>query len=326
MSRDERNTTVKIGIIGAGLAGAIAARQLTDAGHTVCVLEKSGGTGGRLSTRRSDVGSFDHGAQYLSAKSAPFQSFLDAMVQAGAAARWMPDGKDRPRSWYRGLPGMSGLVKPLLDGVDVRNRQMVNLIDVHNSAGSAVSVATAEGATFDFDCLLVCCPTPQASVLVGALDGAFAPLADVQYAPCWTAMITFDDAISSVPDVVRGDHASPLGWLTRESAKRGEDGGDRFTMQAGMEWSVTNLERDKQDVATEMAAFLTTHFDVNASPSNAMAHRWRYAAVTQSVGRPFLTGCNHHIVVAGDGLLGGRAEAAFDSGSAAAGFLIAQNA
>lgn len=312
---------MKIGIIGAGLAGATAARRLSDAGHSVCVLEKSGGTGGRLSTRRSDVGLFDHGAQYLSAKGSAFQVLLDEMVAAGAAERWSPKGQDRPQQWYRGAPGMSGLVKPMLDGIDVRNRQTVNAVETQ---GKTVAVTTAEGESHQFDRLIVCCPTPQARVLVGALDDAFAALDDVTYAPCWTAMLAFEEKVSAAPDVLRGAHDQPLGWLTRENAKRGARGYDCFTMQAGMDWSATHLERDKEDVAREMAAHFATKFDTNVACVSAVAHRWRYAAVTQSAGTPFISGCDHHILVAGDGLLGGRAEAAFDSGRAAAEFLCAQ--
>ncbi|MGB7433564.1 MAG: FAD-dependent oxidoreductase [Ahrensia sp.] len=312
---------MNIGIIGAGLAGATAARHLSDAGHAVCVLEKSGGTGGRLSTRRSDVGLFDHGAQYLSAKGEAFEAFLSEMEKAGAAARWSPQGQDRPQPWYRGMPGMSGLVKPLLAGIDVRNRQTANAVQLGENG---VSVSTQEGETFAFDRLLVCCPTPQAKALVGALDHCFDALDTVVYAPCWTAMLAFERTVQSAPDVLRGDHEKPLGWLTRESAKRGADGYDCFTMQAGMAWSAEHLERDKDDIAAEMAGFFCDYFKTDIACVSAAAHRWRYAAVTQSVGTPFLSGCNHHIIVAGDGLLGGRAEAAFDSGLAAAEFLCAQ--
>ena len=43
-----------IGIIGAGIAGLTAGRQLARHGHEVIVLEKSRGYGGRLSTRYSE--------------------------------------------------------------------------------------------------------------------------------------------------------------------------------------------------------------------------------------------------------------------------------
>ncbi len=52
-------------IIGAGVSGLIAARTLQASGVRVKVLDKGRGVGGRLATRRSGVGVFDHGAQFF---------------------------------------------------------------------------------------------------------------------------------------------------------------------------------------------------------------------------------------------------------------------
>ncbi|MCU0764322.1 MAG: FAD-dependent oxidoreductase, partial [Hydrogenophaga sp.] len=54
-----------IAVIGGGMAGVVCARTLVQAGHRVTLLEKSRGFGGRMSTRRTEFGSFDHGAQYF---------------------------------------------------------------------------------------------------------------------------------------------------------------------------------------------------------------------------------------------------------------------
>ena len=58
--------TLHIAIIGAGMAGITAARTLVQAGHRVQVFEKSRGAAGRMSTRETVFGTFDHGTQYLS--------------------------------------------------------------------------------------------------------------------------------------------------------------------------------------------------------------------------------------------------------------------
>ena len=53
-----------IAVIGAGMAGITAARTLVQAGFKVSVFEKSHGPGGRMATRSTPYGSFDHGVQY----------------------------------------------------------------------------------------------------------------------------------------------------------------------------------------------------------------------------------------------------------------------
>eukprot|EP01031_Cornospumella_fuschlensis_P052994 gene52994-64738_t len=68
--------TLNIAIIGAGIAGITAARTLAQAGHHVHVFEKSRGAGGRMSTRLSNFGTFDHGAQYFTVRDARFAQAL----------------------------------------------------------------------------------------------------------------------------------------------------------------------------------------------------------------------------------------------------------
>jgi glycine/D-amino acid oxidase-like deaminating enzyme len=75
-----------IAIIGAGLAGIAAGRTLAAAGHSVVLFEKSRGLGGRVATRRTGAGAFDHGAPLLHALPE------DVVPAAGAAAAAWRDG------------------------------------------------------------------------------------------------------------------------------------------------------------------------------------------------------------------------------------------
>ena len=61
-------TSKHIAIVGAGMAGIACARTLVQAGHRVTVFDKSQGLGGRMSTRGSAFGTFDHGAQYFTVR------------------------------------------------------------------------------------------------------------------------------------------------------------------------------------------------------------------------------------------------------------------
>ena len=57
-----------VAIIGAGMAGITAARTLLQAGLRVSVFEKSQGAGGRMATRETAYGGFDHGVQYFTVR------------------------------------------------------------------------------------------------------------------------------------------------------------------------------------------------------------------------------------------------------------------
>lgn len=60
--------TTDVLIIGAGLAGLSAANELKRAGHNVLIIDKGRGIGGRLAGRRIGDASFDHGAQFFTAR------------------------------------------------------------------------------------------------------------------------------------------------------------------------------------------------------------------------------------------------------------------
>ena len=302
-----------VAIIGAGLAGAFCARTLADAGRRVCVFEKSGGTGGRLSTRRSAAGEFDHGAQYLTARGAAMGALLSRLADAGAIARWVPKGKDRPGDWHVGLPGMSGAVKPLLAGLDVRLRMPVEALRLVGDG--RVEIVTGDGARHGFDRVVVTAPAPQAHALTGALNARFDALGGIAYAPCWAAMVAFDQTLPDLPDLLRGADDAPLALVARNGSKPGRTG-ETFVVHAGGAWSARNLERAAGPVLEEMIAALSDRAKGLPAPVHAVAHRWRYARVDAPLGAPFIESACGRVAVCGDGMLGGRAEAAVDSADA----------
>ena len=73
---------MKIAILGCGIAGLSAARELRRNGVDVKLFDKSRGVGGRMSTRYAGVWEFDHGAQFFTAQNADFKSEIDAAVRA----------------------------------------------------------------------------------------------------------------------------------------------------------------------------------------------------------------------------------------------------
>ncbi|MFN3688971.1 NAD(P)-binding protein [Salinarimonas sp.] len=118
---DDRHETAQdaarsVAIVGAGLSGIVAARDLAAVGFRVRVFEKSRGVGGRMATRRGDAGAFDHGAQYMRATGADFAREVAALEAQGVLARWQIEG-----GVYVGMPGMSAPVKRLAEGLAREN-------------------------------------------------------------------------------------------------------------------------------------------------------------------------------------------------------------
>lgn len=300
----------KIGIVGAGIAGVTAARNLNAAGNAVTLFEKSRGVGGRLSTRRTTFGSFDHGAQYVSAKGEPFRQVIDALSKSGAVSLWSPDGQDRTADWHVGTPGMSSMVKPGLKNVGVKTLTRIVRL---NSETRGVACIDENGASETFDRVIIAIPSPQAHELLAPVDLSFDRLKSVMYMPCWTSMFAFDKRCDRLPDFFRGEDTQAISWLARNKSKPDRDGVETICAQAGALWSKENLNRDQSEVLSMMHDAMNTMAGSMLAPIYSEAHRWRYARVDQPMGTPFLSGCNGRAFAIGDGMLGGRAEAAFES-------------
>lgn len=329
-----RGSRERVAVIGGGIAGSIAARTLADHGLDVQVLDKGRGPGGRMSTRREGELRFDHGAQYVTARTELLTRLSESWVRDGVAAKWEArfatienDGvraaPDKPR--LVGVPGMNEIVRHLQEGVTVSFGRRVERIGRRSPGSWSLEFEDGDGAD-RFDRVVVALPSTQTAELLREPAPAFAQrAADAAVHPCWTLMIAFDGALPVDYDgaFVRTD--SPIGWLAREGSKPGRPDAaqNAWTVQAGPEWSKANLEMDREQAADELASALRELVGGELPGIvHCAAHRWRYAMVTEAAGEACLFDPDRSLSVCGDWLLGGRIEAAFTSGAAAAGRLL----
>lgn len=293
-----------IAIIGAGLAGLSAARLLAAAGRPVRLFDKGRGVGGRLATRRiTHAGashSFDHGAQYVRAEGQDFAALLEGMQ-----ARAWPDSLRRVAA-----PGMSALGRALAVGLDVATGHEVRALR-RDAAGWFVTHTTEEGP---FGAVLVTTPAPQAIALMAPHAPALAHrLAVIRYGPCWTVLAAFAARLP-LPDTLR--NRGIIAWAARDSSKPGRDASqENWVIQASPAHSAQHLEEAPEQVIAPLLAALLPP-GPPAEPLFAVAHRWRYALLQTPLGEPCLW--DGALGYASDGCIAGRAEAAFDSGTALA--------
>lgn len=289
-----------IAVVGAGLAGLVAAARLAAAGCAVTVYEKSRGLGGRLATRRSDWGAFDHGAPVVNCEA----MLMAPLRERDACAPWGDIG-------HVGLPGMSGLVRPLAEGLDIRSgTEVAGLVP----APDGVWLRFAEGeAAGPFARVILAVPAEQARRLAGDLAGVDALVATM--APIWTLMAAFE-ARPDLPDLLRPGGAVSL--VLRDGAKPGRTG-ETWVLHAGHDWTEERLELPREAVLPMLLA----EFEDLAQgrlprPAHVAAHRWRYALTRQPQGAPFVALEGGAVLAGGDWALGPRGEHAFLSGQAMA--------
>jgi hypothetical protein len=306
---------IPVAIIGAGIAGLACAQRLMQGGIQPVLFDKGRGIGGRVATRRVDGLQFDHGAQYLTARGDGFAGLLRDLAAVGHVAVW-DDGSARAKTV--GAPGMSALAKGMARGLDVRqNAQVTAVLPTDDGWVLRIGDAHLRAAR-----VVITVPAPQVAGLLGGDHSLVAPLRGVTFDPCLTLMAAIH---APAPFITHSDPDDPLAWIAADGSKPGRPAGFATTWvaQAGDGFSQTHLEKEAAAIAALMLPLLCDRLGVAADAvTHASAHRWRYARVATSLGRPFLRNADATLYLGGDWCIGRRIEAAWDSGTAAAADLL----
>jgi hypothetical protein len=313
-ARRDGKRLMQIAIVGAGMAGLRCGMRVAAAGHDVRLFDKGRGPGGRMATRRMALPSggeaaFDHGAQYITAKTTEFAAQLADWASAGVIAPWPAAGEGA----FVGVPGMNAVLKAMAAGLNI-------------SWGTEITGLAADdggwrlaGAQGVFEALVVAVPPEQAARLLSPVDPRLADLAgSVRSAACWTLMAAFAAPLT-IADVLRSEGI--IGWAARNSAKPGRSSlPEAWVVQATPEWSAAHLEDAPEAVSAALLAALTDRLGPLPALVAATAHRWRYA---QSAGTEdgALWQADARLGVCGDWLLGPRVEDAWTSGHMLAGMI-----
>ena len=193
---------MKIAIIGSGLAGLACAEQLVADHHIVRLFDKGRGPGGRMSTRRVESAdgevSFDHGAQYFTARERSFRKAVEQWNAEGIVKPWPAAGDD---AWV-GVPAMNAPIKSLAKGHDVTWSTRIDQL-LRNEDGWRLS---ADGAQINdiFDAVVVAVPAEQVAPLVASVENDFADIAAATVsAPCWTMMLAFSEELRAEDAIYR---------------------------------------------------------------------------------------------------------------------------
>lgn len=310
---------MNIAIIGAGMAGLSAARSLVEDGQDVMLFDKSRGVGGRMATRRTGAFSFDHGAQFVTARDPEFRKVLKNAGAAGYTALW---GEDR----HVGVPGMSALPGYMSNGLTILTEAPVARLERANGhlllrdATDAFLGSDEDG----FDAVILAIPAPQASAICSASGLAIDGLADIAYAPSWALMLGYEQPTGFAPTARTFDDPA-VGWIARNSSKPGRAPlPETFVVHATAEWSLDNLEWTPARVAEHLHTRFCALTGITRAPDLIRAHRWRYAFVSRALGRPCLWDDRLKIGACGDWAIGPRVEAAFLSGQALAAAILAE--
>jgi len=320
----------KIAIIGAGMAGLTAAQLLKD--HAaVTIFEKSSSVSGRMATRRADPYSFDHGAQFFSAKTTEFKNFIAPMIATGVLKPWNArfveiENADivQSRNWadsyphFVGDPGMNAVGKFLSKDLNVQVKSRVHSIEKSGNQWSLVGENYRNLGNFDW--ILLAIPAVQAAEILPSSLPLQEEVSSIKMEGCFSVMLGFTEPLPIEFDaaLVRGNDIS---WISVNNSKPGREGPFSMLVHSTNSWADANSHMDRGQALDHLCSQVRRAIgqDVGNAKHKAI-HQWLYANTKKQGNATHFIDQSKNIGVCGDWVIQGRIEAAFTSG-----FKLAQN-
>lgn len=342
-------------VVGAGIAGLAAARELSVAGLRVLVLDKSRGLGGRMATRRLGTAVFDHGAQFFTVRREQFGELVTAAQAADVVAPWC-SGFARPLGHggqtqaaedghprWRGVRGMTDLPKWLAASLppscEIRTEAKVAAVRISaDRVGVDLDAGAAGIMSLSARAVILTAPVPQSLDLLaagglvpaeepeagaGPLDAAaIRLLRTIDYDPCFAMLLVLERA-SRVPPPgalqFAADDPGPIAWLA-DNQQKGISPVPAVTVHATGRFSRDHFDTPQDEVAAMLLEHVRPWLD--GEPTTAVRersmHRWKFALPTSLVPEPLVAvSTSPPIVCCGDAFAGPRVEGAASSGMAA---------
>lgn len=299
-------------MVGAGLAGLTAARALVDSGHTVRVVDKARGVGGRAATRRIGHARADHGAQFFTVRTEAFARIISDAAADGAVVEWCRGfGVDDGHPRWRGVEGMTDLAKWMARDLDVTLSHPVrDLRDV-----------PADG-------YVVTPPVPQSLALLSNSRMLGEPdlddrLAGLRYDPTLAAMVVPDRSVELPgPGALQRPPDSALAFVADNAAK-GVSPEQVITLHATADVSRRLWRHDDEEAVAALWEAAAPWMG-GAGVTRWSLQRWRYSTPVTLWPEPCeVVSEDPPVVLAGDAFASARIEGAVCSGAAAASALMA---
>ena len=310
---------MKIGVIGAGIAGGYLGSALGQLGHEVVVFEKSRGFGGRLATRRGDGVQFDHGAPFFTARTPLFKALL--AEHASSVVEWTPrvttlspGVKSYKRDWfephYIGAPAMGALAQSLLATSEVQFEREVGAVV---SEAERCLVHFEDGAVEPYDFVISTAPAPQTAAIMKI------ELEDVSYSPCFALLAIPGESPKFDAAVVKD---SLIEWLECTASKPSRVSTPTLVAHTSAEWTVKHFDAPR-DVVKQLMVSALAGLGLEVQ-SGLSLHRWRYAQVLHPYHSPYWLSPQLKLAACGDWGVGPGVESAVLSASKLAAAIAAR--
>ena len=312
----------RIAIIGTGLSGLSVAHFLKDYAD-VTLFEKARGVSGRMSTRRAGAYYFDHGAQYFTARTTPFQDFIQPLLEQGLIERWNAryvkfKGSQiiERKNWYDeapryvGVPGMNHVAQSLAKGLNIHlNTSIVAL----NHQGTWQLTDKQDQQYTGFDWVISTAPAPQTLGLFPTSSKYYEAIKMIEMRACFSLMLGFKH---SFPLSFEAAHVieSDLSWIAVNSHKPQRSNLFTMVVHSSEAYAEAHINEDRDHVMQHLINETRHIIGQDVSHANYQTvHGWRYANNTDRRKSALLVDEELKLAACGDWCVGGRVEGAFTS-------------
>ncbi len=319
-------TLFDVAVIGAGLTGLSCAKELSQLGSRVVVLEKSRGLGGRVATRRINDLRVDHGLPYLQPQGKLSGQLIQRLHQENIIQPWHSQFPDT----YIAPQGMSEIAKFIGKDLEVWRQSRVEKIEPTEAQTWHLTLDSQENLTAK--AVVMAIPAPQAVTLLeplitkGLNPDFLGKLHQIKFNPCLSVMAGYNTAtvlpkqLNKQPFVSLQED-SYLAWLSLDSSKRSQSPVPVLVIHSTTEFAqkyldTTNLE----PVAQKLLSRTGELFGIELKePQWYQIHRWRYSIPEQFINEVYLeTNQPLPLICCGDWCGGNSIESALASGLATA--------
>ena len=308
-------------VVGAGIAGLMAAQSLIKNGHDVVVVDKGRSPGGRLATRRIDNATLDHGAQFFTVRDSLFETYVSEWIASGVVTEWCrgfdstsQNNDGYPR--YRGVHGMTDIAKHLAQGLEIRYNTLA--FSIVRGTTSKWQVNIDDGSALVADAIIVTCPLPQTyALLVTANIELPESMRRTEYdrTICLLAVLNQSSALADPGGLQNPDETFSF---IADNAIKGISSAVALTLHANPQFSLDHWD-DQLDDVHQLLLKRAEPWIGNATVKTSQIKKWRLA--TPLTIWPERYWANNMIVLAGDAFGGPKIEGAALSGLSAADYL-----
>lgn len=329
---------MKIAVIGAGISGLAAGRELASAGHEVVVFEKSKGYGGRLATRyagNDKTRKLDHGVPFFTAKTPEFNQFVTELKEKNILTTW--DGTFAERDvegnistiehdspYYIATNGMNTIGKYIGRNLDIRLDEKVGGLthigeNRRKKRSWMLNFPTAR--TESADAVIISTPARQAYAVLNTTIDEIETLKlvreidEVDYESQFTLMLGFEDADLPEWNALECED-DIISWISNESTKRDGDA-KNLVIHTTSDFAKANIDTDRETVQEIILDRLTNILGGwVALPEWSQLHFWRYSQAVNPLPHDFMEirGNDTPLALVGSYMNGNNVESAYLSG------------